>query len=191
MKNLNDLFSFEKRKRLSRIELQRLFEEFVRTEEQRLYRLANSITRCPHAAQDVLQESLITLYDHLYGKDLDGNIKAWLTKVVINNGLQHLRRTRTAAAAHSAAMKEKPTTNCFESQLDYNEKRELVWAHIQELPGRLKSVLLRRLIDGLTYDRIAEELSISTKTAERYYYKALDKIRRVISEKGRSWGTSD
>lgn len=45
---------------------------------------------------------------------------------------------------------------------------------------RDRRVVLRRLIDGITYERLAEEFDMSDRQIKRIVYKAVDKISKKL-----------
>lgn len=64
--------------------------------------------------------------------------------------------------------------------MDYS--RSQIEAVIEEwvLSERNRNVMKRRLIDGITYERLAEEFDMSTSQIKRIVYKCEDKIFRHI-----------
>lgn len=45
---------------------------------------------------------------------------------------------------------------------------------------RDRAILKRRLLDGLTYEQLAEEFEMSTKWIQKVVYKSLDKLLKHI-----------
>ena len=61
---------------------------------------------------------------------------------------------------------------------DYGKSRSELMIIIDEwiLNARNRDILKRRLLDGLTYEEIAEEFNLSTQTIKAIVYKNQDKI---------------
>lgn len=64
--------------------------------------------------------------------------------------------------------------------IDYSNSQisELIdeWIHSE----RDRDVMKRRLIDGLTFERLAEEFDMSVRQIKRIYYKNLDVLSQHI-----------
>jgi RNA polymerase sigma-70 factor (ECF subfamily) len=72
------------------------FDFLVKRHEAKTFRVAFRITRNREDAQDVVQESFLKAFMHLDGFQEKSSFSTWLTRIVINEGLMSLRRTRVA-----------------------------------------------------------------------------------------------
>src|SRR6516225_10864486 len=70
------------------------FEELVRRNETRIFRLALGITRNQEDAEDALQESFIKAYRYLDKFRGDSRFSTWLTRIALNEALMTVRRRR-------------------------------------------------------------------------------------------------
>ena len=73
----------------------------MRTNNQRLYRLARSIMRNDSEAEDVVQETYVTAFAHL--ASFRGEVSrssTWLSRIAINEALGRLRRKRPCRRGH-------------------------------------------------------------------------------------------
>src|SRR5690348_15112184 len=59
---------------------------------RRLYRLARSVVRDGGEAEDVLQEAYLRAFASLADFRGDASLATWLTRIVINEALQRIRR---------------------------------------------------------------------------------------------------
>ena len=64
----------------------------IQTHNRRLYRVARSIVRDGAEAEDVLQEAYLRAFRSLAGFRGDASLATWLTRIVINEALQRVRR---------------------------------------------------------------------------------------------------
>jgi RNA polymerase sigma-70 factor, ECF subfamily len=69
---------------------QRLITDYGPT----LYRIARRLTDGPHDAQDVLQETLLTVMAKVDTVNDPATLGAWLRRVTVNNALMRLRARR-------------------------------------------------------------------------------------------------
>src|SRR5580692_1686924 len=70
------------------------FEFLVKRHEAKTFSVAFRITRNREDAQDVVQQSFHKAFMHLDRFQEKSSFSTWLTRIVINEGLMSLRRTR-------------------------------------------------------------------------------------------------
>jgi RNA polymerase sigma-70 factor (ECF subfamily) len=63
----------------------------VRRNNQRLYRVARAIVRDDSEAEDVLQEAYLSAFGNLTKFRADASLATWLTRIVMNKAIRHLR----------------------------------------------------------------------------------------------------
>src|SRR5262245_49280927 len=61
-----------------------LFEILMRRYNQRLYRVARSILRTEHEAEDVMQEAYVNAYAHLDQFAGRAKFSTWLTRIAVH-----------------------------------------------------------------------------------------------------------
>ena len=66
----------------------------VRRHNQRLYRVARAIVRDDTEAEDVMQEAYLSAFRHLATFRADASLATWLTRIVVNKAIGHLRPER-------------------------------------------------------------------------------------------------
>ncbi|WP_431461148.1 sigma-70 family RNA polymerase sigma factor, partial [Klebsiella pneumoniae] len=72
------------------------FRAIMTRYNQRLYRLARSILRNDAEAEDAVQEAYLRAFANLAGFRGDSSLATWLSRIVINEALGRLRKTRRA-----------------------------------------------------------------------------------------------
>ena len=71
----------------------------IQQHNRRLYRVARSIVRDDAEAEDVLQEAYLHAFSALAEFRGEAALATWLTRIVVNEALQRLRRPREAVGA--------------------------------------------------------------------------------------------
>src|ERR671916_3471532 len=66
----------------------------VRRYNQRLYRVARAIVRDDTVAEDVMQEAYLSAFRNLAKFRADASLATWLTRIVVNTAIGHLRPER-------------------------------------------------------------------------------------------------
>src|SRR5262245_23442077 len=70
----------------------RSFGERVRLTARRVYGLALRLTKDPHEAEDVAQESYLRMFRGLAGFRGEARFETWMHRIVTNTAFNHLRR---------------------------------------------------------------------------------------------------
>lgn len=134
--------------------------------------------------------------DKVFAEDLvqDAFLQIWLKKnkisqaekidtllfITVRNNLINRYRKRLKEQAYLA---ELPNISDNETEAQNDKLRlDLVKKHIETLPSRSKEVFLMSRKDGLTYQEIASELSISTKSVEKHISKALKILKKRVKQ---------
>jgi len=128
-----------------------------------------------NAADDCVQEALVELARQ---RQLPGNVRAWLFRVVKNRALnaarsERRRRKREDHAAQQRLMAGGATTA---DRLDALVASEA----LDSLLPLEREVIVMRIWGGLTYSEIAAALARSTSSVHRQYQQALEKLRQKL-----------
>jgi RNA polymerase sigma-70 factor (ECF subfamily) len=130
----------------------------------------------PDEAQDVVQDSFLSLHRHLAGGGSQDNIRSWLFRVAHNRARNHQasyhRRFADPLDPAASLLLDEATP---ERALLEKEKSERLSAAIWSLPDSERECLLLRA-NGLRYREIAEVLGIATSTVADTVDRAVKKL---------------
>lgn len=165
------------------------FDILVRKYE---HKLANVISRYIHDAtevQDVSQEAFIKAYRALPNFRGESAFYTWLYRIAINTAKNHLvaagRRppgedidAQDAEQFESAGgLKEYATP---ERLLLKDELQLTIQAAIEELPDDLRTAIVLRELEGLSYEEIASAMECPIGTVRSRIFRARDAIDKRI-----------
>jgi RNA polymerase sigma-70 factor (ECF subfamily) len=161
----------------------------IRQQNQRLYRIARSILRDDFEAEDALQEAYIRAFTSLDSFRGESRLGTWLARIVMNEALGRLRRRKpsvdfdTFAKTHegSAEIIRFPAANPDldpETTMAQREIRALLESAIDALPEAFRTVLVARLIEGMSIEETAELFGIRPETVKTRLHRA----RRLLKE---------
>ncbi len=180
---------------------QRAFAQLVEKYEARVYNLARKMMRDPQDAEDVLQETFLSVFRHLNDFQGDSSFSTWLYRIATNAALMKLR-----------ARKPPPLSldEPFESDGDEMMPREIVdWgitpeeallndevraqmdAAVAALPESLRAVFVLRDIEGLSVQETADVLGISVPNVKTRLHRARLMLRESLSVYFKGRRTSD
>jgi RNA polymerase sigma-70 factor (family 1) len=159
---------------------QAAFDAFFRQWYGPLCQYAAGMTdRDMGAAEDIVQNAFIKLWEQRATLELRHSLKAYLYKAVHNACLNRIRDRKTAEkyVAHQ--------TRVMEHQYVENSEPELadrIRQAIADLPAQCRHVFELSRFEDLKYREIADHLNISPKTVENQMGRALAFLRLRLAE---------
>lgn len=134
-------------------------------------------------AQDVFHDGIIKIFQSIgQFKYLgDGSLKAWLSKVIVNEALGYLRK-KNLQMQQETLLEQLPDTQ-IDDDGDVNEipNRELM-RMIRELPDGYRAVFNLYVFEEKSHKEIASILGISEHTSSSQYYRAKTLLMKKIKE---------
>lgn len=150
----------------------------------RLLRLAYQLSHDRAAAEDIVQEALVSIYRAWCRRmpELD-NAEAYARRVVVNEFLRR-RRLRSASELVTDVLPEVATPSMEADVLD----RDALWRALGRLPARQRAVLVLRYYADLPDAEIAELVDAKPVTVRSLALRALAALRAapVAIDGGRS-----
>lgn len=145
-----------------------LYEEY----EVQLRRYAQRLTRDPHWADDLVQETFIRAMDHL---DLLGQLepyqrRAWLYRTLKNLFLDIARTHQRQEALVEQMAQDIPVAGYLAHEVISPSPFDLV-------PEKYRELVEKRYVLGMTSQEIGEELGIPAATVRSRLHLALKKLR--------------
>ena len=167
----------------------RAFDVLVSKYQRRLMRLVSRLVHDPAEAEDVVQETFIKAYRALRYFRGDAAFYTWLYRIGINTAKNHLLAQGRRAATSSDAGAEQAESfedgnklrdnNTPESVLASKQIAATVNAAMDMLPIELRTAIVLREIEGLSYEEIAQIMACPIGTVRSRIFRA----REVIAEK--------
>ncbi len=129
--------------------------------------------------KDILQEAFIKMFDkgRTFNYRGKGSLKAWATRIVINESLLFLRQQ--AKQEQCFLDKEPPDVVDEEPEIGSLSAEEIT-AMIRQLPSGYRTVFNLFVIEGLSHQQIAAQLNIKADTSASQLYKAKVMLARMI-----------
>jgi RNA polymerase sigma-70 factor, ECF subfamily len=168
----------------------RAFDLLVRKYQQRIMALISRYIRNRAEIADVAQEAFIKAYRALPNFRGESQFYTWLYRIAINTAKNSLaaqaRRPQTASVdglePEQLADIAGQTDNASPERLLLTaELKREIDAAIAELPEELRSALLLREMDGLSYEEIAEVMDCPIGTVRSRIFRARDAVDRRIA----------
>ena len=156
------------------------FEELDREMRSKLLRLAWVIVRDWSLAADAVQNSFLTLHQK-WGQIQPEHRTGWLVKTV-QYSAHNLRRSRSTSERLAGDLFNQTQSEVEADAPSGIEVEEQVQLALQQLPPLQRQIVQLKLVEGLTFQQISEQLSIPLGTALSRMRLALAKLRSVLKE---------
>ena len=159
------------------------FEALVRATHADTYTLAYRLTGNEEDARDVVQETYLRAYKGLKRFRGEAQFTTWLYRITANCASTHLgrrRKHRHDELDESVGLVDERAEHDPILRADAGELREELKVALQDLPPKLRSVIVLRDIYDLPHEAIAEELGISETAAKVRLHSARKKLREEI-----------
>lgn len=170
------------------------FEALVARYEARLYGLALRLVGRRHDAEDVVQQTFVSLIEHLEQFRGEAAFSTWLTKIAANHALALLRKRGRQQAVGTLAQGGEETyagiphpefiaqwRETPEQIASRNETRQLLAAALEELDDKYRLVFLLRDVEGLSTQETAEVLGISVANVKVRLLRARLMLRERLT----------
>lgn len=145
----------------------------------RLYRLALRITMNKAEAEDVVQDTLLKVWECREDWNKINNLEAFAIATCRNRALDVVKRAgRDTENLDEMAHFSSQTPH---EQLEAREEISLVRRLMDSLPEVQRTIMLLRDIEGKTYQEIAQTLDISETQVKVYLHRARTKIKEWIT----------
>lgn len=160
------------------------FNTLVERHQQQAYNVARRLTNDDELAADVTQEAFLKAYLHL-DQFKAGCFRSWLLRIVTNTAIDQIRRrkVRDAISLDSLmnardgdlplpARSPDPERAAMQSEL-----RAWLVEAVDQLPTKLRSVLILADVHGLSYPEVAEIVGIPVGTVKSRLSRARSAVR--------------
>lgn len=144
--------------------------------ERTLYRVSRSYLKSPEACADAVQEALAKAWEKRATVQ-SSYFRAWLTRIVINECHNILRKNRRMRPAELAEEAEKPMQGEPECAEELRE-------HLLALPEKLRTPLLLHYLEGFTLEEVARILRLPLGTVKSRMHRARKMLRLEMEKAG-------
>jgi RNA polymerase sigma-70 factor (ECF subfamily) len=164
---------------------EKAFHTLIDRHAAAMFRAALSLTRSRSDAEDVMQEAMIGAYKGIRNFAGRSSVKTWLMQILTRQAAKAWHRTRhsrraltlhepqTGMERDDSALTTRSSAASVDTKLD-------VMAALQKVSDAHREILVLREVRGLSYDEIAEVLSVPRGTVESRLSRARGELRRRL-----------
>lgn len=160
-----------------------VFRSVYRAEYNNLVYFVNSYTKNKLDAEDIVQETMMAIWESRDSLDPDRNFRSYLYTIARNKSLNYLRDNAKRMKDSSLQESENLISSLalsspsVEEEINALELQEFIERVYLSLPEKVVNTFRMSRQDGLTYGEIAEKLGITTKVVEYHISITLKALR--------------
>ena len=145
-----------------------------------LFRLALRITLDRHEAEDIVQETLVRLWERRDQWNEIENIRSFALSVCHRMAIDNVRQRQLHVQKEQEIVEHQLGIQHTDEP---DERLDLVHRLINQLPEVQRTVMQLRDIEGLRYDEIAQATGLSETQVKVYLHRARTRIKDAIGPK--------
>jgi RNA polymerase sigma-70 factor (ECF subfamily) len=163
----------------------------MRRYNQTLFRTSRAILRDDAEAEDALQEAYLKAFRAMGTFRSDARLSTWLIRIVANEALGRLRRTRRSAQVITLdgdietppepAMAHDEAVPQPERETHRAEVRRIMERKIDALPDAFRTVFVLRAVEEMTVEEVAASLDIPEATVRTRFFRARALLRESLA----------
>ncbi|MGD9809323.1 MAG: RNA polymerase sigma factor [Deferribacterales bacterium] len=163
----------------------RTFDLLISTYQGRVFSLCYYMTGNREDAEDCTQETFIKVFRGIDSFTPDASLYTWIRKIAVNTCLDHMKKPfrllkfinihgDNAVDITSGADPEK---ECLNSESD-----RILHQAVMKLPVKLRTVIILRELEELSYSEIAATAGISEGTVKSRISRAREELRNLLRD---------
>ena len=158
------------------------FRDDILPLKDKLYRLALRITFDRAEAEDVVQDTMIRVWNKREEWTQFGSIEAYCLTVAKNLAIDRSQKKEAQNVELTPEMEEESEISGPYDQLVNNERMSIIHRLINELPEKQRLIMQLRDIEGESYKEIAKILNLTEEQVKVNLFRARQKVKQRYLE---------
>ncbi|MEQ2935282.1 RNA polymerase sigma factor [Bacteroides fragilis] len=158
------------------------FRDDILPLKDKLFRLALRITFGRAEAEDVVQDTMIRVWNKREEWTQFGSIEAYCLTVAKNLAIDRSQKKEAQNVELTPEMEEESEISGPYDQLVNNERMSIIHRLINELPEKQRLIMQLRDIEGESYKEIAKILNLTEEQVKVNLFRARQKVKQRYLE---------
>jgi RNA polymerase sigma-70 factor (ECF subfamily) len=133
------------------------------------------------SADEVVQETVIKMWENLPSLRDSGSLKPWLMRILVNEANQQFRKKNIPTVPLESAPEIPDDDYNIDELLIQEENHQMLREALSSLSPEQREVIVLRYYSDLTVPEIAAAISIPEGTVKSRISRALDKLYTTVS----------
>lgn len=170
------------------------FRDLVRLFQQKIYNLSYRLTRNPEEAEEVLQDTLLTIFNKIHTFQERSRLSTWIYAITSNGALSRLRKKKEPTVTFDDEISLKKDRALFRNgstifsikddkdPLVEKELAELLETAIDSLPDGYREIYVMKELNKMPIKDVAEIIGIKAGAVKTRLHRARLILRAKLSD---------
>ena len=165
-----------------------VFEELVLKYQDRIYNLCRHMLGNSHDAEDAAQDAFMKAYQNLNNFRPEASVYTWLYRIAVNTCLDYKKRPFFKSLFMKPNEDEEYIPEPVSDEPSPEKLYELkqlglvLRKSLGKLSLKLRTVIILKEIEGLSYEEIAEVLDVSVGTVKSRISRAREELKVLMKK---------
>jgi RNA polymerase sigma-70 factor (ECF subfamily) len=169
------------------------FAFLVQRHQRRVFSLVYRMLQQYEEASEVTQETFLAAWQGLAGFRGNSLFSTWLYRIAYNCALKQIEQRKRDAALHTAIQVKQTelvdSEETVSAQLEVRDRQKLVREYLLTLPTKYRIVLILRHWQDMTYEEMAEILTLPIGTIKTHLFRARTMLKERLEAFEHEWKT--
>ncbi len=160
------------------------FAQLVQRHQRRVFNLAYRMVQDYEEANEITQEAFLAAWQGLPSFRGDARFSTWLYRIAYNCSLKqleiHKRDKVLQAAIQIEQLEQESLEERADKALETQECQTFVRSQLSLLPAKYRIVLVLRHLQEMTYEEIAEILTMPVGTIKTHLFRARNLLKERL-----------
>ena len=157
---------------------QEILIEYIKENQEKLYKVAYTYTKNSELALDVVQEAITKSLENIHKLREEKYVKTWFYRILINESIKAYKENKYFIDYESAT--NEVYNGSYENEVINNLD---IYTVIQGLNQKVKTVIILRFFENLKIEEIAYITKTNTNTVKSRLYKGIGEIKKEIERR--------
>src|SRR5713226_143769 len=170
------------------------FAELVQRHQRRVFNLVFRMLQQYEEANEVTQETFFAAWQGLSSFRGDARFSTWLYRIAYNCCLKQLEQRKRDRALQAAMQAEHILDHADRDEhasmvMEVHDYQNLVREHLSMLPAKYRIVLVLKHLQEMTYEEMAEILTMPIGTIKTHLFRARNLLKERLEAFEQEWKT--
>lgn len=166
------------------------FAQLVQRHQRRVFNLVFRMLQQYEEANEITQETFLAAWQGLPTFRGDSRFSTWLYRIAYNCCLKQLEQRKRDKALQLAMQTEQVSAHeQINNELEAHDCQSLVREHLSMLPAKYRIVLVLRHLQDMTYEEMAEILTMPIGTIKTHLFRARNLLKERLQAFEQEWRT--
>jgi RNA polymerase sigma-70 factor (ECF subfamily) len=161
------------------------FAQLVTLHQRRVFNLVYRMLQQYEEANEVTQETFLAAWQGLPSFRGDARFSTWLYRIAYNCALKQLEQRKRDRAIQAGVQAEQMMANAsrqesVDTQLESHARQALIQEQLSNLPAKYRIVLVLRHLQDMTYEEMAETLTMPIGTIKTHLFRARNLLKERL-----------